>query len=687
MGYGVVSGAEAAAAGGSVDEVARATEKRCAATSAFFYVDTLEYLRRGGRIGAAAALLGSALAVKPLLHIVDGRIAPLDKVRTSARALARLAELAMERAGTAPVDMAVHHLASPARADQLATQLRESVPGLRELVRQRGGRGRRRARRPRHDRGGRRTLLTPAGLSTAGWCAARRSTGGASCARRDATSVRGWRGAVRPRPRTRSARPGAGAARHGARPAADTRRRPAAGGARRADAARPSRSHGARRCRGGGGAGRRVVRLAVPRAGRAVAPRGGASRTPQSGPDLRRPRPVQATSVQASSVAAVVRRARRRRRGAGAPSGPGQAVGRLARRGRPGRGRRRAARRGPVDAEPGQAARGRRAGAGRRSRSRRRRQRERCGCAGRGTARPQHRVRRPARRAAGCGTGAGPAHPRLADRPRPVHQRRRARARSVGSVPRSSGTSALTCACRGRPQQGGAGESSTASPVDGCAGPCRTQARAGAPTRPRRPDRRDRSRPAARRAGRRGVAGVAVGVGSRRVGGCHGPRRAARRRSHVRGPRVRAARGLACGRRPRCGSSCSARASGQPARCSPRGCGSAPSRTDRWCGWRTRGGGRGRAGRHLRPATRPQPGRRQHACSDRVRRPGRPRLAAHGRSGGAPAAARARDRRGVRVVGAAARSARRRHRRGWSRPTPPVETTWPSCCPHAGRRR
>jgi DegV family protein with EDD domain len=134
MGFGVVSGAEAAGAGASVDDVARAAEKRCAATSAFFYVDTLEYLRRGGRIGSAAALVGSALAVKPLLHIVDGRIAPLDKVRTSARALARLAELAVERAGASPVDMAVHHLASPARADQLATQLRESVPGLRELV-------------------------------------------------------------------------------------------------------------------------------------------------------------------------------------------------------------------------------------------------------------------------------------------------------------------------------------------------------------------------------------------------------------------------------------------------------------------------------------------------------------------------------------------------------------------------
>ena len=134
MGFGVVSAAQVAADGGSLDDVVAAVQKRCAASSAFFYVDTLEYLRRGGRIGAAAALVGSALSVKPLLHLVDGRIAPLEKVRTSARALARLEEIAVERAGTADVDVAVHHLASPARADQLAAALRAGIPGLRELV-------------------------------------------------------------------------------------------------------------------------------------------------------------------------------------------------------------------------------------------------------------------------------------------------------------------------------------------------------------------------------------------------------------------------------------------------------------------------------------------------------------------------------------------------------------------------
>jgi DegV family protein with EDD domain len=133
LGYPVLTAAEVAQAGGSLDEVAAAAEKRAAATTGFFYVDTLEYLRRGGRIGAARALLGSALAVKPLLHLADGRIQPLEKVRTSSRAIARLEEIAIAQAGAEEVDLAVHHLAAEAGALMLAERLRERVPGLREL--------------------------------------------------------------------------------------------------------------------------------------------------------------------------------------------------------------------------------------------------------------------------------------------------------------------------------------------------------------------------------------------------------------------------------------------------------------------------------------------------------------------------------------------------------------------------
>jgi DegV family protein with EDD domain len=134
LGFAVVSAAEAAASGeASVDEIAAVAAKRAAASLAVFYVDTLEHLRRGGRIGAGAAFLGSALAVKPLLSLVDGHIEPLEKVRTSVKAIARLLEIAVKHAGDADVDIAVAHLANPDRAQMLADRLRERLPRLGRL--------------------------------------------------------------------------------------------------------------------------------------------------------------------------------------------------------------------------------------------------------------------------------------------------------------------------------------------------------------------------------------------------------------------------------------------------------------------------------------------------------------------------------------------------------------------------
>ncbi|MFF8290716.1 DegV family protein [Streptomyces sp. NPDC016309] len=133
LGFCALAAAETAEAGGTLDEVVAATEKRAAGTSAYFYVDTLEYLRRGGRIGAAQALLGSALAVKPLLELEGGRIELREKVRTASKAIARLEEIAADRAGAGPVDIAVHHLSAPDRAAALADRLRARVPGLADL--------------------------------------------------------------------------------------------------------------------------------------------------------------------------------------------------------------------------------------------------------------------------------------------------------------------------------------------------------------------------------------------------------------------------------------------------------------------------------------------------------------------------------------------------------------------------
>jgi DegV family protein with EDD domain len=132
-GFAVLAAARSAAAGADAAAVARSARTMAAATRTFFVVDTLEHLRRGGRIGAAASVLGSALAIKPVLHVLDGRVVPLEKVRTTARALHRLVQRAVEAAGDGPVSVAVHHLAAREKAERLAAEIRERLPSLREL--------------------------------------------------------------------------------------------------------------------------------------------------------------------------------------------------------------------------------------------------------------------------------------------------------------------------------------------------------------------------------------------------------------------------------------------------------------------------------------------------------------------------------------------------------------------------
>ena len=128
LGFAVVSGAQAALAGASADDVEAAIESRAMAAQVFFYVDTLEYLRRGGRISATRAAVGHALQVKPLLHVTEGHVAALEQVRTSGRALARLEDLAVAAADGRAVDVAVQHLANPDRAADLARRLSERLP-------------------------------------------------------------------------------------------------------------------------------------------------------------------------------------------------------------------------------------------------------------------------------------------------------------------------------------------------------------------------------------------------------------------------------------------------------------------------------------------------------------------------------------------------------------------------------
>jgi fatty acid kinase fatty acid binding subunit len=117
----------AASAGPDLERARQAALAAAGRVETLFYVDTLEYLRRGGRISAASALLGTALAVKPILHVHQGEVVLKEKVRTSARALARLAELAEAAAGPSTVDIAVQHLAAAERATALRDALLERL--------------------------------------------------------------------------------------------------------------------------------------------------------------------------------------------------------------------------------------------------------------------------------------------------------------------------------------------------------------------------------------------------------------------------------------------------------------------------------------------------------------------------------------------------------------------------------
>lgn len=134
LGFAAAAAARCAAAGGDPDQVAAVATERAAGARTYFVVDDLEHLRRGGRIGAAAALVGSALAVKPLLTITAGEIRPRERVRTANRARLRLEELAVEAMVDAHlagrgVGLAVHYLDDPAPAEELAFRLQRRATG------------------------------------------------------------------------------------------------------------------------------------------------------------------------------------------------------------------------------------------------------------------------------------------------------------------------------------------------------------------------------------------------------------------------------------------------------------------------------------------------------------------------------------------------------------------------------
>jgi fatty acid kinase fatty acid binding subunit len=125
-GQGLVLLAATAAAAGGADAagvVARAREAR-AQLKMWFAVDTLEYLRRGGRIGSAQAWLGTALKIKPILAL-ESEITPFERVRTSRRAFERMVELLQSRHTAGGDGWAIQHIQAPREAEALVERGRE----------------------------------------------------------------------------------------------------------------------------------------------------------------------------------------------------------------------------------------------------------------------------------------------------------------------------------------------------------------------------------------------------------------------------------------------------------------------------------------------------------------------------------------------------------------------------------
>jgi len=113
-----------------LDVMALALERTAASTSVFVYLDSLVYLRRGGRISATSAFVGTALSVKPIVQITGGQIAPCDKVRTEYKALARLVELAgLCGPEAGPRRFGVQHLGAPDKAEHCVQLLLTRHPG------------------------------------------------------------------------------------------------------------------------------------------------------------------------------------------------------------------------------------------------------------------------------------------------------------------------------------------------------------------------------------------------------------------------------------------------------------------------------------------------------------------------------------------------------------------------------
>jgi len=133
-GFVALAAARAAAAGGDLDTVADAARSAVSRCHAFMVVHRLDNLRRSGRIGGAKAWLGTALALKPLLRIDDGKLVLAQRVRTVSHATTAMIDRVCETVGEGSAALAVHHVANPEGADEVAAALAQRLPACEPAI-------------------------------------------------------------------------------------------------------------------------------------------------------------------------------------------------------------------------------------------------------------------------------------------------------------------------------------------------------------------------------------------------------------------------------------------------------------------------------------------------------------------------------------------------------------------------
>jgi DegV family protein with EDD domain len=124
LGFAVQAGAKLANLGGSHAEVLDLIKRKCAGASIIFYVDSLEFLERGGRITAMQAKMGASMNLKPLLHMINGKVEQQELVRSSEKSIARMIEI-VGAAARIKSEIAIHHVEALDAANSVAQQLKE----------------------------------------------------------------------------------------------------------------------------------------------------------------------------------------------------------------------------------------------------------------------------------------------------------------------------------------------------------------------------------------------------------------------------------------------------------------------------------------------------------------------------------------------------------------------------------